>query len=367
MKIITTKKKQEIIIIIENWKLESPTKVIINNNYQLKYTDHLIYNCQNCGKKSILKDKTKFVKFNANEFLCNNCSREKTNEKLYGVKNIAQNDLMINKRKETCIDRYGVDHPLKNKDVQDKLKQTNLVKYNKKSYSQTEEAKEKKRKTCLKNYGVENPSQSSIIQNRKKETMQENYSVDYFSQSDEIKEKIKKTNVEKYGSEQFLSSEKIREQIRQTVLRKQYNVIKEKFKDIIKPLFELEDYKGGRKDTIGIKYQWQCIKCNNIFEGELSHGFIPRCNKCYFVGGTSISEQEIIDWLKNNLDIKNIIEHDRTIIKPLELDIYLPEYKIAIEFNGLYYHSQISGNKDSNYHLNKTNLCQSQGILNTYI
>lgn len=360
MKIITLKKKQEIIINIENWRIDSYTKIIINNKYQLKYTDHLIYNCQNCHNESILKDKTKFDKFNTNEFLCNNCSREKTNEKLYGVKNVAQSKDAQEQRKKTCQEKYGVDHPLKNKKVQEKLQQTNLEKYNKKSYSQTEEAKRRKKETCLENYQVENPSQSIIIQNRKKETMQKNYGVDYFSQSEEIKEKIKKTNLEKYGSEYFLSSIEVRNQIKKTILEKQYNIIKEKFKDIIKPLFELKDYLGVRDNTVGIKYQWQCIKCNNIFNGELSHGFIPRCNKCFSIGGTSISEQELISWLKDlNL---NVVEHDHTIIKPYELDTYLPDYNLAIEFNGLYYHSQISGQKNKDYHLNKTNLCKAQNI-----
>lgn len=45
-----------------------------------------------------------------------------------------------------------------------------------------------------------------------------------------------------------------------------------------------------------------------------------------------------------------------------ELDIYLPDHKVAIEFNGLYWHSEKASGKGSNYHIDKTNMCESQGV-----
>ena len=45
---------------------------------------------------------------------------------------------------------------------------------------------------------------------------------------------------------------------------------------------------------------------------------------------------------------------------PLELDIYIPSHNLAIEFDGLYWHSEI--HKPSNYHLNKTELCEEHRI-----
>ena len=52
-----------------------------------------------------------------------------------------------------------------------------------------------------------------------------------------------------------------------------------------------------------------------------------------------------------------VIINDRKLINPLELDIIIPEKNIAIEYCGIYYHSETWGNKDKNYHLNKHNLC----------
>ena len=52
--------------------------------------------------------------------------------------------------------------------------------------------------------------------------------------------------------------------------------------------------------------------------------------------------------------------HNRTILAGLEIDIYLPDYKLGIEFNGDYYHS--SAFKDKYYHQHKSLLAISKGI-----
>ncbi len=95
------------------------------------------------------------------------------------------------------------------------------------------------------------------------------------------------------------------------------------------------------------------------FEQEVSshlsgHG----CPKCSH-SGPSKPEEEIIKYLKL-IGITNINQSNRAVIKPKELDIYIPSNEIAIEYNGLYYHSNRTKNND--YHLNKTIECQKQNI-----
>lgn len=58
---------------------------------------------------------------------------------------------------------------------------------------------------------------------------------------------------------------------------------------------------------------------------------------------------------------KTIIKNCRSIITPLELDLYLPDCKVAIEFNGIYWHSSLH-NTPINYHFNKSKLCSEKGI-----
>lgn len=75
-----------------------------------------------------------------------------------------------------------------------------------------------------------------------------------------------------------------------------------------------------------------------------------------------VSKAEIkLEQFLDDHDIK-YIRGSRKIISPLELDFYLPEYNLAIEHNGIYYHSENVGNKLKYYHLNKTKKCEELGI-----
>ncbi|MFV2016517.1 MAG: hypothetical protein ACC656_13890, partial [Candidatus Heimdallarchaeota archaeon] len=72
----------------------------------------------------------------------------------------------------------------------------------------------------------------------------------------------------------------------------------------------------------------------------------------------SVQQQEIENFL-DELDVE-YISNTRKIISPYELDIYIPEYNLAIEYNGLFWHSEIY--KDVDYHLMKTEMCENLGI-----
>ena len=70
--------------------------------------------------------------------------------------------------------------------------------------------------------------------------------------------------------------------------------------------------------------------------------------------GSSAMEREIAALFPN------AILGSRNVIPPYELDIYIPDRKLAIEFNGTFWHS--SRNKYSKYHQNKTIACAKKGI-----
>lgn len=73
----------------------------------------------------------------------------------------------------------------------------------------------------------------------------------------------------------------------------------------------------------------------------------------------SKSEIEICDYLIS-LGV-TVITSDKKQLSGTEIDIFLPEYNIAIEYNGLYWHSEKQG-KHKNYHLNKTKKCLEKNI-----
>jgi len=74
----------------------------------------------------------------------------------------------------------------------------------------------------------------------------------------------------------------------------------------------------------------------------------------------SLFEKNISKYIQSIYD-GVILENDRNIISPKEIDIWLPEKNIGIELNGCYWHSNVV-NTNSNHLLEKTVLCRSRGI-----
>ena len=83
------------------------------------------------------------------------------------------------------------------------------------------------------------------------------------------------------------------------------------------------------------------------------------CHKCYANISQSSPELEIKDII-NTMYNGICIENSRSIIPPLELDLYYPEKNIAIEFNGNYWHDE--NHKPKDYHFNKFKLCKDKNI-----
>ncbi len=73
----------------------------------------------------------------------------------------------------------------------------------------------------------------------------------------------------------------------------------------------------------------------------------------------SVGESELHDWI-TKLDNISTIPNDRTAIYPKELDVYLPDSKLGIEYCGLYWHSDIY--KNVSYHATKHRVCEKNGI-----
>lgn len=116
--------------------------------------------------------------------------------KFYGFKNLMFTKHCSNKCtqldnatkikfKQSCLEKYGVDAPMKSSKIKEKSKQVCLEKYGVENISQFFETKEKYKQTCLEKYGGDNPF--------KLEKTKIN------SHSKEAKEKQRKTCLEKYG------------------------------------------------------------------------------------------------------------------------------------------------------------------------
>ncbi len=83
------------------------------------------------------------------------------------------------------------------------------------------------------------------------------------------------------------------------------------------------------------------------------------CPKCSRI--ISRKEEELYEFVCATAGKENVIQHTRDVISPLELDIYIPSSSIAVEFDGLRWHSE-EFEPSPSYHLNKTKMCEEKGI-----
>lgn len=102
------------------------------------------------------------------------------------------------------------------------------------------------------------------------------------------------------------------------------------------------------------------IKCHVHGDFDMLYqclfGQNQRCPKCSCVG--SKAETAIGEYIQSIGCVVKL--RDRDIIKPQEIDIYISDKKVGIEFDGLYWHSDKY--KDNNYHYDKMKAGENIGI-----
>ena len=284
------------------------------------------------------------------------------------------------KKEQTMIDRYGKKHALQVKEFKQKSEQTMIDRYDSNMYFSTDYFKKQRNKTMLLKYGSLNYNNRE----KAKSTCNEHYGVDFYSQSQECKDKVKTTNIEKYGMF-YTQTQECKNKIKQTNNEKygyehtfQVPTVIEKARLTNIQKYEVDEAKRKHWST-EFKLNWnnadwiiaqfsnyslvEICKVHNVSESWLRKN-IHRLGLAEQLLGpanqVSSSELEIVKFLQN-LGIKKIIQSDRSVLNGKELDILLPDYNLAIEFNGVYWHSEQLG-KDRLYHKSKTDICKQQGI-----
>lgn len=301
--------------------------------------------------------------------------------------------LSLEKQIETNKSLYGTDYGFQNEEVKQKIKETCLKKYGVDHISKLDEVKEKRKITSNNKYGVDYPTQSLDIKEKIKLTNQKKYKVDYGFQNEEIKKKIKETYLKKYGVDHPNKNEIIKEKIKNTCLKKYgVPVVSQKIKEVREKVIKtsLEKFNVINSSQTHItnyeNYNEDYIKNNFIKDGyflskEFTEYFNIRSDNSYaFKKKFNITEnnkknmskpqEELVEYIKSIYN-KNIITDSWKLLNRLELDLYLPEENLAIEFNGLMFHSYgksqysiFNNYKDekANKHLKKTELCEDLGI-----
>jgi hypothetical protein len=281
------------------------------------------------------------------------------------VKEIHENGLpkktACKKIKDTLMNKFGVDHPMCVDEIKEKIKNTCIEKYGYSSYTKTNEYKEKTKKTNLEKFGVEYSLQSDIVRDKARSTYMRKYGVDHNMKVKEIRDKAKVTFLKNYGVNHPSKSDEIKQITKNTCINR-YGVDNPS---------KSESIRG--KTIIGsnenyIKYIGDNI---SLFRCDVGHEFgissdnyhsriknkTPLCTICYPIGdSSSIQQIELSNYIKSVYS-GQVMDMYRD---ELEIDIFIPEFNIGFEFNGVYWHSEEY--KDKNYHLNKTNFFKQRGI-----
>jgi hypothetical protein len=303
-----------------------------------------------CGRKLCKSKKKEEVNislygtknyFESKEFLEKS---KKTNLEKYGSKNYFSSEDFKNKRSESLIIKYGVDSPLKNEEIKKKQKETCHEKYGVENFSKTKEFLIKYKATSNKNYGCDFPinSKKNKNKNRKK------YGCDYHLSSDKIRKKIIKSYVEKYGYEHPAKSQVIKNKTKKTNFERygfEHPTQKEEIKNKIKKT-NLERY--GNEIT---------FKCPDIRKKIVENNIKKYGQERFKFGKT---QESIKIWL-NEYGLN--FESDYEVLEGKELDLYDKDKKMAIEYCGIYWHSEDSLEpRLSKYHYNKYKGCKNKGI-----
>lgn len=277
-----------------------------------------------CGKSSLCQCAKESVSFKVS-LSKNSYSKDKKEE-------------IQEKAKQTLLQKYGVtnagqtpharknhkavyENPARVEKISQKVANTKKSKYGHSSYNNRSKAKE----TCNIKYGIDNPMQNADIAKKSANKRKSMYDPTAIRES---------------------NYKRITEGI-----QKNFNL------EVLTPM---EDYVGVASRP---EWHFRCCDCGHTFNKRFDYASLPRCLVCHPSPTYYKSKQELqlLDFVKSAYD-GNVISGDRQIINPFEVDIFLPEKKLAIEYCGLYWHSENSSGKGRLYHRKKLDMLMEQDV-----
>jgi len=317
----------------------------ITNN-TLKYYNKVGYNC-NIGDiiyvnvNNLPKQSTKIIKVKCD--ICNNTLDIQYRSYINNIKNQNFYTCSLSCSQVKIKNTKFINHGNENFSNIEKRRNTCKIKYNDPTYKNVN----KRKITNIKKYGVEHVIMNEIIKNKKLNTYNNRYGFDHPMKNKDILNKKRKTSMEKYDNENYTNTKKMIT----TITHNNIESLKEKYNVNILS-YDNKEYTIRCDKGHNYKINYSVLQKRTLYKTTL-------CTICNPIDEkNSDMEKQVREFIVNNYE--SVIEKSRNIIPPYELDIYVPELKLAFEFNGLYWHNELY--KEKNYHLNKTELCEEQGI-----
>lgn len=280
---------------------------------------------------------------------------ERTNLEKYGKKSFMATEEFQDS--DWIMAKYGVSHISQSKEVQQKKKEKRIAKM-----SEGERAAyERSLLSVEERWGASHPMKTEEGKRRQQSSLVANHGVSNPMHLTESLEKIKTTNLEKYGKEYYTQTteykdimikhnNKIDKFLKPHMGRtdNQINIIKDK--EMLESLYRKHKTMRNMSDVLNINPTslGRILKHHGI-EIEQHHR-------------RSGIEYAIVDYIKG-LGKFEIKENDRTF--GYEIDIYVPAKNVAIEVNGVHWHSEIFKNKT--YHVDKTDRMIADALTHLHV
>lgn len=351
----------------------TPVKITESYGNFMKHTPNGC-RCKTCRRKAIsrgLRNRSEEAKQQTIEKI------KATNRARYGCDWAASTEASKKKHVETFLNKYGVVNLSQSADIQKKIHDNSLAKYGVSHYSQHPDIRAKMISGMVDKYGVSSAQKLDTIRAKTRETTLAKYGVENVGQSEDIKAKMKETCLRKYGVEYALQASEIRDRIKKTCYEKYgcFGAPNQVFLQRLEESEFKETYDRFIKDPrkfildMGIPDVSIADVCR---ETSLDISVVCKYCEMYELWDivskhVSTIEGDLIRLIKSVKPDIDIQTHNRQLILPYEIDIYLPEYKIGIECNPTYTHNSSIGcwddpPKPMMYHRIKSEKASSNGI-----
>jgi hypothetical protein len=255
-------------------------------------------NFENCGKENtpLFKVAKKNFENNNGKHICRSCQLKS--------KNPMRNKDVQEKIKKTCLKKYGVTNPMNKTEHVEKRKQQ----FENQEF--VDQVIEKRKETCKEKYGTEFAQQNEQVKQKQKATMQERYGVDHPYQSPEIMAKMKANNLEKYGVENVAQLPETQIKMAKTTLEKygveRYNQLPE-MKDYLRENCKewlKESYANPWAKGIIRPEEWNQKQSETMTQKIINGEFNPEDKRFYVTGYyTSKKCKKLKSFFRSSLEL----------------------------------------------------------------
>jgi hypothetical protein len=305
--------------------------------------------CDNCDQKYQISYFSYLRNIKDDIYHCKHCSGirfKETSLEKYGVDHPLKLEKFKEKSKTTNLERYGVEYSIQNKEVKEKLKKTIKEKYGSDEYMSTDDFKEKSKITLNDRYGVDSPLKNKEIKLKVENTCLERYSAKSPLESNIIKKKILDIKKERYNDEFYNNREKYKETClerygfenpmqNELIKQKLTNIVFEKY-GVYHPAQNEEVYKKMIKKGLYIlKYKDSNLHYQGEYELDFLNNYFDKIN------------------IKRGNSIKYIFNEKECIYFP---DFYFEELNLIIEIKSSYWY-----NKHYDKNIAKQKVCKQKG------